>query len=88
MYVGFVIYTKQAVCRKPPSLFKQSETIINTPVKSQYDLLYNIGVSSNRFVYNVKKIPYKSAEQYVFTVFFSPSVLCTERLLTEAFHCV
>lgn len=95
MYQGFVIWTKRAVCRKPLSLFKQSETIINTTVKSQYDLLYNVAVSSNRFVYNVKKIPYKSAEQYVFTVFFflhtqtaNLCVLSTEHLLTAAFHCV
>lgn len=94
MYQGFVISTKQAICRKPPRLFKQSETIFNTAVKSQYDLLYNVAVSSNRFVYNVEKIPYKSAEQYVFTVFFSIwgqqilSVLSPEQLLTEAFHCV
>lgn len=46
--------------RKPPSLVimpfqlsKRQSYIIRS--KSQYSLLYNIAISSNRFVYNVKK---------------------------------
>lgn len=45
--------------RKPSSLFilptssqRQSYILLS---KSQYNLLYNIAISSNRFVYNVKK---------------------------------
>lgn len=57
--------------QKPPSLFilpsssqRHSYILLS---KLQYNLLYNVVISSNRFVYNVKEISYKSAEQYVFT---------------------
>lgn len=43
---------------------KETATLLS---KSQYNLLFNVA-TSNRFGYNVKEFPYKSAEQYVFTV--------------------
>ena len=50
--------------RKPPSLFmlpasSQRDNHTYCCLKSQYSLLYNVAISSNRFVYNEKEISYK-----------------------------
>lgn len=74
MFQGFVIKTKQILSHSKAfqpfhtayQLSKRQSYILLS--KSQYNLLYNVAISSNRFVYNVKKFHTKSAEQYVFTV--------------------
>lgn len=61
MFEGFVIKTKQTLSQSKASqpfhaacqLSKRQSYILLS--KSQYSLLYNIAISSNRFVYNVKK---------------------------------
>lgn len=99
MFQGFVIKTKQTLSQSKASqpfhtayqLSKRRSYILLS--KSQYNLLYNVAISSNRFVYNVKKFHTKVRNnmylQYNLFFFFHikefQQILCvlsTEQLLT------
>lgn len=77
MFQGFVIKTKQTLSLSKASqpfhtayqLSKRSYIVWS---KSQYSLLYNVAISSNRFVYNVKKFHTKvQNNMYLqYTLFF------------------
>lgn len=61
MFQGFVVKTKQNLSQSKASRLvhpanRLSERRLHLLLsKSQYNLLYNVAISSNRFVYNVKK---------------------------------
>lgn len=100
MFQGFVIKTKQTLSQSKASQpFHTAYQLSNKTVitysclKSQYNLLYNVAISSNRFVYNVKKFHTKVQNnmylQYNLFFFFHikelQQILCvlsTEQLLT------
>ncbi len=79
MFQGFVIKTKQTLSQSKASqpfqtacqLSKSQSYILLS--KSQYSLLYNIAISSNRFVYYVKKFHTKvQSNMYLqYNFFFS-----------------
>lgn len=98
-FQGFVIKTKRALSQSKASqpfhtdyqLSERQAYILLS--KSQYNLLYNVAISSNRFVYNVKKFHTKvQNNMYLqYNLVFSPykrtsanpvCALSTEQLLT------